>query len=204
MLSTERRRHDVLVMFGDVSYDVRNAHWRVNNKIKRKFPLFQWTPKKFSSRVMKTFTFSLVIRTRENTDVFITLDENIHSKRVNILYIYCGKFRFMGMSPPSWTSPLVADRRHTIKKTKRLHVLKQTSTCLALCYGYPFETLDCWGNSNNWHQHVFIENGIKGTIMSVSEEWELFDVALIGVPYFIVSGEISVYISGENKSGINH
>ena len=39
---------------------------------------------------MKTFTFSLVLRTRENTDVFITLDENIfgiHSKRVNILYI---------------------------------------------------------------------------------------------------------------------
>ena len=39
---------------------------------------------------MKTFTFSLVLRTRENTDVFITLDENIfgiHSKRVNILYV---------------------------------------------------------------------------------------------------------------------
>ena len=39
---------------------------------------------------MKTFEFSLVLRTRENTDVFITLDDNIygiHSKRVNILYI---------------------------------------------------------------------------------------------------------------------
>ena len=39
---------------------------------------------------MKTFSFSLVLRTRENT-VFITLDENIfgiHSKRVNILYIF--------------------------------------------------------------------------------------------------------------------
>ena len=36
---------------------------------------------------MKTH-ISLVLRTRENTDVFITLDENIHSKRVNILYIY--------------------------------------------------------------------------------------------------------------------
>ena len=35
--STERRRHDVHVLFGDVSYDVRKAHWRVNNKIKRKF-----------------------------------------------------------------------------------------------------------------------------------------------------------------------
>ena len=39
---------------------------------------------------MKTFKFSLVLRTRENTDVFITLDDNIygiHSKRENILYI---------------------------------------------------------------------------------------------------------------------
>ena len=39
---------------------------------------------------MKTFTFSFVLRICENTDVFITLDENmfgIHSKRVNILYI---------------------------------------------------------------------------------------------------------------------
>ena len=39
---------------------------------------------------MKTFKFSLVPRTRENTsaDVFITLDDNIygiHSQRVNIL-----------------------------------------------------------------------------------------------------------------------
>ena len=32
--STER--HDVHVLFADVTYDVRNAHWRVNNKIKRK------------------------------------------------------------------------------------------------------------------------------------------------------------------------
>ena len=40
---------------------------------------------------MKTFKFSLVLRTRENTDVFIKLDGNIygiHNKRVNILYIF--------------------------------------------------------------------------------------------------------------------
>ena len=39
---------------------------------------------------MKIFKFSLLLRTRENTDVFITLDDNvygIHSKRVNILYM---------------------------------------------------------------------------------------------------------------------
>ena len=39
-LSTEHQRHDVHVLFGDFSYDVRNAHWRVNIKIKRKFTLF--------------------------------------------------------------------------------------------------------------------------------------------------------------------
>ena len=40
---------------------------------------------------MKTFKFSLVLRTRENTDVFISLDDNIygiHSKRINILCFY--------------------------------------------------------------------------------------------------------------------
>ena len=40
---------------------------------------------------MKAFKFSLVLCTRENTDVFITLDDNIygiHSKRVNILYLF--------------------------------------------------------------------------------------------------------------------
>ena len=39
---------------------------------------------------MKTYKFSLVLRTRENTDVFISRDENIsgiHFKRVSILYI---------------------------------------------------------------------------------------------------------------------
>ena len=45
---------------------------------------------------MKTFKFSLVLRTLENTDhVFISLDDNIygiHSKRINILYIYILKF----------------------------------------------------------------------------------------------------------------
>ena len=43
---------------------------------------------------MKTFKFSLVLCTRENIDAFITLDENIngiHSKRVNILYIFFSK-----------------------------------------------------------------------------------------------------------------
>ena len=40
---------------------------------------------------MKTFKFSLVLRTRENIDVFISLDDNIygiHSKRVSFLFIF--------------------------------------------------------------------------------------------------------------------
>ena len=40
---------------------------------------------------MKTFKFSLMLRTCENTDVFFTLDDNIygiHIKRVNILYAF--------------------------------------------------------------------------------------------------------------------
>ena len=31
MLSTERLCHDIYVLFGDVSYDVRNVLWRLNN-----------------------------------------------------------------------------------------------------------------------------------------------------------------------------
>ena len=93
MLSTERRRHDVHVLFGDVIYDVRNAHWRKNKKEKENLLFFfSEYHKNILSRVMKTFKFSLVLRTRENTDVFITLDDNIygiHSKRVNILCLHC-------------------------------------------------------------------------------------------------------------------
>ena len=90
MLSTERPRYDVYVLFGGVGYDFRNAHWCVNNKIKRKFTFFSVNTIKFSFRVMKTFKFSHVLRTRDNTDVFIILDENIyriHNKKVNILYL---------------------------------------------------------------------------------------------------------------------
>ena len=42
----------------------------------------------------ETFKFSLVLRAHENTDVFIILDDNIygiHSKRVNILFVYLMK-----------------------------------------------------------------------------------------------------------------
>ena len=44
---------------------------------------------------MKIFKFSLVLRTWENTDVFIALKENIygiHSKRVNTLYLYLNNY----------------------------------------------------------------------------------------------------------------
>ena len=92
MISTERRRHDVYVLLGHVSYDIRSTHWR-ENKHQNKKKIYSFSVNTmfiFSSRAMKTFKFSLVLRTPENTDVFITLDENIygiHSKRVNILYL---------------------------------------------------------------------------------------------------------------------
>ena len=50
---------------------------------------------------MKTFRFSLVLRTRENTDVFISLDDNIygiHSKRINILCV--SKIADTFLTPP--------------------------------------------------------------------------------------------------------
>ena len=49
---------------------------------------------------MKTFKFSLVLRTCENTDVFISLDDNIygiHSKRINILYVSGKYFSYFSM-----------------------------------------------------------------------------------------------------------
>ena len=64
---------------------------------------------------MKTFKFSLVLRTRENTDVFITLDDNvygIHSKRVNILYI-------MPKQTPHMNPQTHKQRRTAIEETPR-------------------------------------------------------------------------------------
>ena len=94
MKSTERRRHDVHVLFIDVSYDVRNAHCRINKIIKgNKKKVYS-----FSVNIITIFIscngniqISLVLRTLEKTDVFISLDDNIydvHSKRVNILYLH--------------------------------------------------------------------------------------------------------------------
>ena len=56
---------------------------------------------------MKTFKFSLVHRTCENADVFVTLDENIygiHSIRVSILYLFFlrGAFLSSGNSCVLW------------------------------------------------------------------------------------------------------
>ena len=58
MLNTERRRrHDVHVLFGDVSFDVRNALWCVNNKIKKNYS--------FSVSTIKIF-----ISCHENIEIF--------------------------------------------------------------------------------------------------------------------------------------
>ena len=60
-----------------------------NNKIKRNFTLLKWIPLFFSSREIKTFKFSLVLCTRDKTDVFITLDENISGIQSKRVCIHC-------------------------------------------------------------------------------------------------------------------
>ena len=62
-------------------------------KIKRKFTFLGVNTKNISSRELKTSKLSLVLRTRENSNVFSTLDKLylvhkcIHLKKVNILDI---------------------------------------------------------------------------------------------------------------------
>ena len=85
MLSTERRCHDVHVLFGDVRYDVRNVQLRVK-KIKEKENLlfFSEYHKKCSSRVMKTFKFKILMFSFHSMTIFMVFT----AKRVNILYIF--------------------------------------------------------------------------------------------------------------------
>ena len=89
MWNTERLRHDVHVLFGDVSYDIRNAHWRVNNWVKEILLFFQWIQWQFSSRVMKTFISLLVLRTHEIMIFFL-----LHSMKI------------LSTSPPKSKLPL--------------------------------------------------------------------------------------------------
>ena len=51
---------------------------RVLYKIKRKFTFLSVNTKYISSRDLKTSKFSLVLRTRENFDVFNSLDETLY------------------------------------------------------------------------------------------------------------------------------
>ena len=59
-------------------------------EIKRKLTFFSVNAKHISSRELETSEFSLVLHTRENSDVFNTLDEKylvFTQKKVNILYL---------------------------------------------------------------------------------------------------------------------
>ena len=58
MLSTEHRCHDVHVLLGEVPYDLRNAHWPVNNKIKKKIYSFSVN------------TINILISCNENIQIF--------------------------------------------------------------------------------------------------------------------------------------
>ena len=51
-------------------------------KIKRKFTFFSVNTKNISSHVLKISSISLVLRTRENADIFNTFDE------IHLLYLY--------------------------------------------------------------------------------------------------------------------
>ena len=65
-------------------------HVAYKSMIKRKFTFFSENTKFISSRELKTSEFTLVLRTRENSDIFNTLDEIRiwHSpKKVNVLYL---------------------------------------------------------------------------------------------------------------------
>ena len=57
---------------------------------KTKIYFFSVTTKNISSHVLKISENSLVLRTREFTDIFITFDSIfcIHLKKVNVLYIF--------------------------------------------------------------------------------------------------------------------
>ena len=62
----------------------------LNGKNKKKIYFFSVNTKYNSSNVLKISAISLVLCTREITDIFNTFDENIfgiHLKKVNILYL---------------------------------------------------------------------------------------------------------------------
>ena len=64
----------------------------LRKKIKRKFPFFLVNTKNISSHVLKISAISLVLHTREITDIFNTFNEiylvfTSKKKKVNILYV---------------------------------------------------------------------------------------------------------------------
>ena len=61
----------------------------LTEKNKKKIYFYSVNTKTFSSHVLKISVISPMLRTREITDIFNTLDEiyGIHLKKVNILYI---------------------------------------------------------------------------------------------------------------------
>ena len=84
---------------------------------------------------MKTFKFSLMLRSHENTDVFISLDDNIygiHSKRVNIYICFYFTFRenkaqyFMWIVDNSHeVSSLISQKKNNQKINKMLSITIQ-------------------------------------------------------------------------------
>ena len=86
---------------------------------------------------MKTFKFSLVLRTRENTDVFISLDDNIygiHSKRISILYIL--EF-YDGVKGSSWAEVGGVHEKYVNKKIVKNINFSEKALSLWIVYRPP-------------------------------------------------------------------
>ena len=115
---------------------------------------------------MKTLKFSLMLRTRENTDVFISLDDNIygiHSKRINILYI----FIYRKLLKPFCQKPL--DRfQYNLAEMFLLYPFTKIVQAVMICE----KTWLLWGQGL-FSLYIYIEN-FKNLL--VRNHWTDFNV----------------------------
>ena len=115
MLSTERRRHDVHMLFGDVSYDARKAHWRVNNKIKGKF----------------TYTIKSFISCNENIQIFTRAS---HSWKYWCFYYT--RWQYLWYSQPKSKYPLFILELLLVGSSWGLELYFCCKSCLLFHYAF--------------------------------------------------------------------
>ena len=135
---------------------------------------------------MKTFKFSLLLCTREHTDVLITLDDNIygiHSKRVNILYVIVENTR--------------AQFTHKVIKILCLSVFKDDNMVV-------YQICKCLGGSvwcairlETRRSRVHPRRGCQHSFVEIDHE--IFSTVILSLP-LIQEGQLSV--SGERMCTI--